>query len=60
MVTTVLAGPLKGVSVFEAVEQIPPNYHIDYPRDEDQLFKTLNAELDNKDSAIEKAKELMK
>ncbi|WP_299361959.1 S41 family peptidase [Winogradskyella sp.] len=42
------------------VSGIPPDYPIDYPKDEDALFKTLSLELDNSDRAIEKAKELMK
>jgi C-terminal processing protease CtpA/Prc len=35
------------------VSGIPPNHFIDYPRDEDQFFKSLFFELDAKDRAIE-------
>jgi len=39
---------------YEAVG-IPPDYKIDYPRDKNKFFKSLNIELETKDRAIEKA-----
>ena len=42
------------------VTGVPADYPIDYPREEDELFKALNLELEDSDSAIEKAKELIK
>lgn len=42
------------------VTGIPPDYKIEYSREETKLFKTLNSEFNNKDRAIEKVEELMK
>lgn len=42
------------------VNGIPPDYKIEYPRDETELFKTMNIEFNTQDRAIEKVKELMK
>lgn len=41
------------------VSGIPPNYSIAYPRDEDEFFKFILTELQTKDSAIEKALDLV-
>ena len=39
---------------------IPPDYKIDYPREKNEFFKSLNIELETKDRAIEKVLELIK
>ena len=40
------------------VSGIPPNYNIDYPRDEYEFFKFMYSDLNTKDKAIEKVLEL--
>jgi hypothetical protein len=39
--------------VYESIG-IPPDYEIDYPKESDDLFKTMSSELETKDSALEK------
>jgi len=39
--------------VYESIG-IPPDYKIDYPKESDDLFKTMSSELETKDSALEK------
>ncbi|MEN0005882.1 MAG: S41 family peptidase [Bacteroidota bacterium] len=42
------------------VTGIPPNYKIEYPREETALFKAMSLEFDTQDRALEKVIELMK
>jgi carboxyl-terminal processing protease len=42
------------------VSGVPPDYKIEYPREENELLKSMNIELKTKDRAIEKVIELMK
>ncbi len=42
------------------VSGIPSNYNIDYPKDEEEFYKSMLEELKNKDRAIEKVIELSK
>lgn len=42
------------------VTGIPPDYKIEYPREENKLFKAMILEFETQDRAIEKVKELLK
>jgi hypothetical protein len=39
---------------------IPSNYKIEYPREKNEFFKSMNFELETEDRAIEKVIELIK
>ncbi len=41
------------------VSGIPPNHFIDYPRDEQELFKSLQVEVETEDRAIKKVQNLV-
>jgi len=42
------------------VTGVPPDYRIEYPRSKDELFKSLNIELETEDRAIEKVIQMTK